>query len=262
MESQRTEEIRNGWGSAQDKAGCGNRAAGAGTSTHLHSRAATCTAFPGSPGRRTGNTAGPGSPWCLRGSSAGGQRGREGQVGPPPAPLLLGRSVPSPPTASPSPQQLRTGVWAPRAPELSPAGALGCLRGGCHSGWEVRKVGGAPAGGCPGDWEVSKVGGPRSWHPHPAGFTSVWQERWLRAGPTQLEPPSLLRMRTLGRPEPRELTPPPPPRALLQATLGRGGVPTHRSPQVGIMSPVFILGKARLRSLSWSSFNSGLPCLL
>lgn len=32
-----------------------------------------------------------------------------------------------------------------------------------------------------------------------AGFTSVWQMRWLRAGPTQLAPPSLLQSESIGK---------------------------------------------------------------
>lgn len=32
-----------------------------------------------------------------------------------------------------------------------------------------------------------------------ADFTSVWQVRWLRAGPTQLAPPSLLQSESIGK---------------------------------------------------------------
>lgn len=79
---------------------------------------------------------------ALRGAG-GGERNRWGLRGGPPSPLRLGRSVPSPTTAPRSPQRLRTGQWAPRAPECPPAGARGCLGGSCHCGWEARK--GLPA---------------------------------------------------------------------------------------------------------------------
>lgn len=65
---------------------------------------------------------------------------------------------------------------------------------------------------------VSRGGGPGSCPPG-LYLTSVRQERWLRVGPTQLEPPSLLQGESTGKsqiptsqqPPPAESLPQPPP---------------------------------------------------
>lgn len=65
--------------------------------------------------------------------------------------------------------------------------------------------------------------------PPTVGFTSVRQERWFRAGPTQLEPPSPLQDEITGKTRTpatqQPLTPPGVSRRWAQGGQGEEGVP-------------------------------------
>jgi hypothetical protein len=138
---------------------------------HRHSRAATGIAGPGTRCHPTPRTARPGSPARPRDSSAkqirkvGPQRQRRGRS----------RSLPAQEPKVPS---LSPPAQGPRMWSSEPRPTTGCgVRKGLLGGLQRA-----------GTWGRG------------SGFTSVRQVRWLREGPTQLAPPSLLGTRTPGRP--------------------------------------------------------------
>ncbi|XP_031791585.1 vegetative cell wall protein gp1-like [Piliocolobus tephrosceles] len=137
-------------------------------------------------------------------------------VTPSTAPAQGAQESPSP--AASEPPEVESAPQTPGLPCAPLHGALGCGGQGQSPGGRARK--GLPRSPAV-DWqEDPKLGQPsspwpeagipvgtsagRGWgswcpRPRPVGFTSVRQERWLRAGPTQLAPPSLLRDQSTGR---------------------------------------------------------------
>lgn len=170
------------YGALQDNAG---RGGARGSVTHPHSRAATCTAAPGTPGHRTLSTAPPGSLGRLPGSSAGAGGGTWIHPWAPAAPLGPGRRrrPPGIPCAPSRGFELRGQSSRFRWCEEGASGAAPAV----HQQEGAPGPEGQPSrdpGSCPP---------PRGLH-----LTSVRQVRWLRVGPTQPETPSLLQGESTG----------------------------------------------------------------